>query len=275
MSLVWINGHLIDQADAKVSPFDHGFLFGDGVWEPLRVFGGKLLRPDDHMRLLTSSAAQLDIRIPLSPDELVAAVHEILKANHRTDGYIRVIVTRGPGTLGPDSRKLDPQVIIIAEEYQPFPLELYDHGLHVVSVPAPRDEALLLGRPHIVRAKRAALEKGCLEALLVDDSGHVVGSTEGMIFGVRDGALVVAGGHLPEATAYLVATLAARAGIVVVEHSVALVELVAADEVFLAGTSCGVIGIVKIDEHTIGSGGEGPITRRLRERYRATTRGGH
>ena len=122
MSQVWINGRLVDKADAKVSPFDHGFLYGDGVWEPLRVYGGKLFRPDDHMRLLTHSARVLGIHLPLSSDEIVAAIYQTVNANLRTDGYIRVIVTRGPGTLGPDPRKIDPQVIVIAEEYQPFPL---------------------------------------------------------------------------------------------------------------------------------------------------------
>jgi branched-chain amino acid aminotransferase len=224
------------------------------------------------MRLLTHSARDLGIHLPLSPDEIVAAIDRTVKANHRTDGYIRVIVTRGPGTLGPDPRKIDPQVIIIAEEYLPFPLELYDHGLNVVSVTAPRDEARLLGRPHLVRAKQAALAQGCLDALLVDDRDHVTGSTEGMVFAVKDGALVVAGDHLPEATGYFVATLAAEAGLVVAEYAITLADLASSEEAFIAGTSCGVIAIVRIGDHTIGSGKEGPITRKLRERYRAVTR---
>jgi branched-chain amino acid aminotransferase len=273
MSLLWINGRLIDKADARVSPFDHGFLFGDGVWEPLRVFGGNLFRPTDHLAQLQAAARTLGIDIPLSQQELVSVIDATVKANQRTDGYIRVIVTRGPGTLGPDPRKIDPQVITLAEEYLPFPLELYDHGLHVVSVTAPRDEARLLGRPHLVRAKQAALARGCLDALLVDDRGHATGSTEGMVFAVKDGALVVAGDHLPEATGYFVANLAAEAGLVVAEYAITLADLASAEEVFIAGTSCGVIAIVKIDDHTISSGSEGPITRKLRERFRAVTRG--
>jgi branched-chain amino acid aminotransferase len=209
----------------------------------------------------------------MSADAIVAAIHETLNANNRTEGYIRVIVTRGPGTLGPDPRKIDPQVLIIAEEYLPFPLELYDHGLHVITAPALREATRLLGRPHIVRAKQAALAKGCLDALLVHELGHVTGSTEGMVFAVKDGALIVAGDHLPDATGYFVASLAAEAGAVVAEYTVGLADLVGPEEVFLAGTSCGVIGIVKIDDHIIAKGGEGPITRKLRERYRAATRG--
>jgi branched-chain amino acid aminotransferase len=273
MSQVWINGRLVDKSDAKVSTFDHGFLYGDGVWEPMRVFGGQLFRPTQHLAQLFASANVVGIDIPLSPDELTSAIKATLTANERVDGYIRVIVTRGPGTLGPDPRKIDSQVIVIAEEYLPFPLELYDHGLHVVSMTAPRDEARVLGRPHVVRAKQFALQNGCLEALLVDDRGHVTGTTEAMVFMVKDGALVVAGDHLPDATGFFIAALAAEAGAVVAEYTVSLAEIVAAEEVFLAGTSCGVIGIVKIDEHPIGSGREGPITRQLRERYRAVTRG--
>ncbi len=273
MSLLWINGCLVEKAEAKVSPFDHGFLYGDGVWEPLRVFGGKLFRPDAHMRLLSHAAKDLGIDLPMPVDSIVAAIHETLDANRRTDGYIRVIVTRGPGTLGPDPRKIDPQVMIIAEEYLPFPLELYDHGLDVVSVAAAREEVRFLGRPHLVRAKQAALAKGCLDALLVDDGKLVTGSTEGMVFAVRDRALIVAGHHIPDATGFAIATLAAESGAVVVEHSVTVADLTLADDVFLAGTSCGVIGRVKIDEHGLGAGREGPITRKLRERYRAVTSG--
>jgi branched-chain amino acid aminotransferase len=274
MSLVWINGKLVDKADARVSPFDHGFLYGDGVWEPLRLFGGRLFLLAEHLAQLRAAANALGIDIPLSVDSFRTAIEATVEANKRNEGYVRAIVSRGPGTLGPDPRKIDPQVIIIAEEYVPFPHELYEHGLHVASFTAPRDAGRVLGRPHVVRAKKAALELGCLEALLVYERGHVLGTTEGMVFAVTDGALVVAGDHIPEATGYFVATLAAEMGIVVVEHTVSLSEMAAAREVFLAGTSCGVIGIIRIDEHTIGAGREGPITRKLRERYRAMTSGG-
>src|SRR5690349_17930990 len=110
MSLVWINGHLIDKADARVSPSDHGFLYGDGVWEHLRVFAGELFRPDDQLAHLFAAARVLDIDIPLSLDELRTAVEATVKANSRTQGYVRVIASRGPGTIGPDPRKIDPQV---------------------------------------------------------------------------------------------------------------------------------------------------------------------
>jgi len=282
MSLLWINGRLVDKSQASISPFDHGFLYGDGVWEPLRVFGGKLFRPDDHMRLLSHAAKDLGIDLPMPVDAIVAAIHETLNASQRTDGYIRVIVTRGPGTLGPDPRKIEPQVIIIAEEYLPFPVELYDHGLHVVTAKHSVDPSRpifrrrTLGRTDWVQAKRHALSRGCLEAVMTDGYGWLMGCTEGGIGFVSDGLLRgVDCSPLDVVATNGLGKLARELGQEEFWMEPSQVhQLVAADEVFLAGTSCGVIGIVKIDEQTIGEGKEGPITRQLRERYRAVTRGG-
>lgn len=273
MSFIWINGRLIDKADAKVSPFDHGFLYGDGVWEPLRVFGGKLFRPAEHLNHLFRSAETQGIDIPLSRDAITAAIESTIRANNRTEGYVRVIVSRGPGTLGPDPRKIDPQLLIIAEEYYPFPLKLYPHGLNVVTFAVPEQGARLLGQPYLARAKRHALEKGCLEAILVNPNEHLTGTTEGMLFLVKDNAVVVAGHHLPEATGYAVAAMAGELGLAVAGHVVKTDDLLSAQEAFLSGTSCGVIGIVRVDERDIGSGNEGPITRQLRDRFVAVTRG--
>jgi len=280
MSKLWINGALTDKADAKVSPFDHGFLYGDGVWEHLRVIGGRLFRPAEHLGLLFAAADTLGIAIPHTRDELVAAIETTLKANARTDGYVRVIVSRGPGTIGPDPRKLDPQVIIIAEEYQPFPQELYGHGLHAVVYPTPVDldyptnRVRTLGRPHVAMARRYAIANGCLEALLVNRDGGVSGTTEGFLFLVKDGALVVAGGQPADATGFAVAAAAGEGGLVVAEYAVKPADLLAAEEVFLAGTACGVIGIVRVDGRDVGVGREGPVTRSLRERFHTLVRGG-
>jgi branched-chain amino acid aminotransferase len=277
MSLVWVNGGLIDKSEARVSPFDHGFLYGDGVWEPLRVFGGRLFRPEEHLDLLRSAAAALDIAFPLSHEELIAAIEATLRANHRTDGYIRVIVTRGPGTIGPDPRKIDPQVIIVAEEYQPFPLQLVGHGLNAATVPVPAGNPplRLLGRPHIVHAKRMALRQGCLEAVMLhgDEHGNVAGATEGSLLLVRGGAVILAGEQPAEVAASAAEAIATEAGRLVAEPTVPACDLFDADEVFLAGTSCGIIGIVRIDGKDIGSGMEGPVTRSIREAHDRLTRG--
>jgi branched-chain amino acid aminotransferase len=278
MSLLWINGQLVDKADARVSPFDHGFLYGDGVWEPLRVFGGKLFRPADHLARLYAAASLFGITVPLSREELTAAIEATVRANDRTDGYVRVIVTRGPGTLGPDPRKIDPQVLVIAEEYYPFPLELYDHGLQAITAPHPVNTLnpanwfRTLGRPDLVHAKLWALRAGCLEALLVDTGGGVIGSTEGEVFYVRGGTLHPVP---PSSTVESQAVLDLARPVVPVDCTVSRrpTDLLAADEVFIAGASCGIIAVVRLDGQDIGSGTEGPVTRQIREAYRKLTRG--
>lgn len=282
MSQLWINGQLVDKADAKVSPFDHGFLYGDGVWEHLRAFGGKLFRPHEHLGLLFQAAETLGITIPLSRDELLAAVETTLKANDRTDGYIRVIVTRGPGTIGPDPRKLDPQVIIIAEEYQPFPQELYGHGLHAVTADYPHDvehptsRLRLLGRPAVTLAKAHALRNGCLEAVLAAPHA-VIGATEGTLFRIESGHKRVwwhAELAPPDPAADAAAALVEEAGCRVDQAWLAPGALAHGDEMFVAGTACGVIGIVRLDGTDIGTGTEGPLTKRVRERFRELVRKG-
>lgn len=276
MSLVWINGTLFDKLDARVSPFDHGFLYGDGVWEHLRVFDGKPFRAPEHLRALAGAADALAIEIPLTPDELLAAIEATIKANNRTEGYVRVIVTRGPGTVGPDPRKIEPQLLITAEEYQPFPHELYGHGLHAMVSPLPLDPENLahrvrtLNQLHVIQAKRHALRNGCLEALFQNRERHIVWSTEGLVFAVKGGAVVVLGGQPEDPTGFAVA---AGVGGAVSECAMGLPGLFAADEVFIAGTACGIIGVVRVDGTDIGTGTEGPVTKKVREAYRRLTRG--
>jgi branched-chain amino acid aminotransferase len=273
MSQIWLNGTLTDKADARISPFDHGFLYGDGVWEHLRLFNGKPFRANHHLKLLSEAAQAVGIDIPLSQDELLAAIDATARANSRTEGYVRVIVTRGPGTIGPDPRKIEPQVIITAEEYRPFPDELYSHGLHAVVSPLlldpenPAHRFRTLNQLHVVQAKRHALQNGCLEALLQTRDGRIVGTTEGFLFAVKDGALVVASGQPEDATGFAIAGLAGEGGAVVAEYSLKRADLLSAEEVFIAGTACGVIGIVRIDGTDVGNGTEGSVTRGIREAY--------
>ena len=279
MSLLWINGTLVEKNQARISPFDHGFLYGDGVWEPLRIFNGKLFLPREHLQNLYHSAEKLHIEIPLTEAELLSAIETTLKANERVDGYVRVIVTRGPGTLGPDPRKIDPQVIIIAEEYHPFPSELYNHGLNAVSFAAAIDSsdplvlAKTLGQPYVTVAKRQALQNGCLEAIIANQNGDIFSTTEGAVLLVRDEAVFFAGGQRPDVTGNRVAGLAGEMGLIVAECRIRLPELLLAEEVFQAGTACGVIGIVRVDGKPIGNGNEGPVTRTIREEYEKLTKG--
>ncbi|MBM3979690.1 MAG: hypothetical protein FJ304_05300 [Planctomycetes bacterium] len=266
MSQVWLNGTLTDKLDARVNPFDHGFLFGDGVWEHLRLFNGAPYGAAHHYKVLRAAGDALAIDIPLSLDEFVAAIRATAAANARAEGYVRVIVTRGPGTIGPDPRKCEPQVVITAEEYRPFPDELYSHGLYAAVAPLALDPDNLahryrtLNQLHVVHAKRFALQNGCLEALFLNRVGHIVGATEGAVFAVKDGAI-----RAPNA--------ACSFAIAAIESALTLADLHASDEVFLAGTACGVIGLVRIDGRDIGPGSEGPVTRRARALYQQHTRG--
>lgn len=279
MSQIWINGALTDKAGARVSPFDHGFLYGDGAWEPLRLFNGKPFAAEHHLRILSAAAGAIGIDIPLSHGELLAAIDATARANGRTEGYVRVIVTRGPGTVGPDPRKIEPQVIVTAEEYQPFPLELYGHGLHAAVSPLaldpqnPAHRLRTLNQLHVVLAKRHALQHGCLESLLQRQQGGIVGATEGALFITTGDAVTYAAGQPEDATGIAVMELAVNAGLAVAEFALKLPDLLAAEEVFIAGTACGVISVVRINEKDIGSGTEGPVTRDFRERFDRLTRG--
>jgi branched-chain amino acid aminotransferase len=279
MSLIWLNGVLVDKADARVSPFDHGFLYGDGVWEHVRLFGGVPFGAARHLTRLAAAATALGIDVPLSPDEFLGAIDATAKANGRTEGYVRVIVTRGPGTIGPDPRKIDPQVLVTAEEYRPFPPELYAHGLHAVVAPLrldpdnPAHRFRTLNQLHVVEAKRHALRHGCLEALFQTRDLDLAGSTEGLLFVVRGRDLDLAAGHVWDEVGSAVATLTEN-DLGLAERPLKLADLRAADEAFIAGTACGIIGLVRVDGADIGGGTEGPVTRGLRAGYRKLTGGG-
>ena len=285
MSYVWINGQLVDKSEARISVFDHGFLYGDGVWEHLRVFGGKLFRPETHIGQLFQSLTTLQIEIPYSAEELISAIDLTVRANHRTESYVRLVVTRGAGSLGPDPRKLVPQIVIMAEEYRPFPADLYEHGLHAATWGHfnpwnPSHSGRALAPLHLVLAKQHALSEGCLEAVIFLHQ-DVIRSIEGLFFLVEEGIVrPVLSGCGIDVVCDVVEELAKLEGLPIVDDDVVLLHtfttrhtLFAADELFLAGTSCGVIGIVQLDGMPIGNGKEGPITKRIREAYRKLTRG--
>lgn len=271
MSLVWINGRLVDKSEAKISVFDHGFLFADGAWMHLRAFDGALFRPDPPLlRFLETLKQTHGIDIGMNADQLQTAIEDTLRANNRTEGYVRVLATRGVGTLGPDPRKILPQVHIVAEEYHPFPIELYEHGLDVVSSTIPTRSPRSLGDVAIAKAKRDALAAGCLEAVMIDGT-LVLGCTEGGVFVVSNGTL--RGPAVEEFE--LVSDLAASEGVEIDSRFQPLdvASLAAAEEAFLVGAACGVIAIARVDGRPVGGGCEGPITRRIRDAYRKFTRG--
>ena len=280
---IYINGKLFDKADAKISVYDHGLLYGDGIFEGIRVYGGKVFRLREHLERLYESARAIKLEIPMSKERMAEAVESTVAANARQEGYIRLIVTRGAGTLGLDPRKTaDPQVIIIVDDISMYPKELYDKGLEIATATTIRNHERALN-PRIkslnylnnVLAKIEAIQAGCLEALMLNHRGEVAECTGDNIFIVKDGILKTPSldaGILEGVTRAAVIELAKKAGIEVVQTSVTRQDVYAASECFLTGTAAEVIPVVKCDGREIGTGTPGPITKRLHEEFHKLTR---
>ena len=279
---VWMNGKLVDKHDAKVSVYDHGLLYGDGVFEGIRVYAGRVFKHKEHTERLYESAKSIALTIPLSPEEMMAAVDEAVKANNKVDGYIRLVVTRGPGTLGLDPRKCDPQVIVIVDDIALYPKELYENGLEVVTSSYIRNHSNALS-PRVkslnylnnILAKIEAIRAGCLEAIMLNAQGEVAECTGDNLFVVKKGVLKTPppeAGILEGITRGVVMDLAHGAKMDVRECPLTRHDVYAADEVFLTGTAAEVIAVTKVDGRAIGSGKPGPVTRRLRDLFQTAVR---
>src|SRR5438128_911580 len=197
MPKVYINGKLFDKNDAKVSVYDHGLLYGDGVFEGIRVYSGKVFRLKEHVDRLYDSARHISLEIPMPRVKMIEAVQDTVKANNKHDGYIRLIVTRGAGTLGLDPRKTsDPQVIIIVDDISLYPPEVYESGLEIVTAATIRNHHNALN-PRIkslnylnnIMAKIEAIRAGCLEAIMLNHNGEVAECTGDNIFLMKRGVL--------------------------------------------------------------------------------------
>ncbi len=285
MSLkVYINGKLYDKADAKVSVYDHGLLYGDGVFEGIRSYSGRVFKLVEHVERLYDSARSIWLEIPMPPAELAKAVEETLKVNNLVDAYIRVVVTRGAGSLGLDPRKTtDPQIIIITDSISLYPPELYEHGLKIITAGTIRNHPAALN-PRIkslnylnnVLGKIEATNSGCLEALMMNHKGEVSECTGDNLFIVRKGELhtpSIDSGILEGITRQAVIDLAGEAGIKVVERTMDRHDIYTADECFLTGTAAEVIPVIECDARKIGEGTPGPITKDLHRRFHALVRG--
>jgi branched-chain amino acid aminotransferase len=258
VSVVWLDGELLDKSDAKVGVADHGLLFGDTLTADMRAYGGRVFRLDQHLWRLQEAAADLFFDLPVRGDALAEAITATLAANGRTDGFVKVVVTRGAGPLTLDPRKCGPVTIILAEEAVPFPRELYDCGLDVVTVQGP------VSRPFL---KAFALRHGCLEGLRRHGPGDVV--YEGSETNV--GWMAGGGVRVAPASSVTHDAVAELVGATVGRPSYA--DLLAADEVFLTSAAAEVIAVRSIDGKPVGTGGEGPVTRHLRERFARLVRG--
>jgi branched-chain amino acid aminotransferase len=286
MSLkIWLDDKLVDEADAKISVFDHGLLYGDGVFEGIRVYSRRVFELAAHLKRLYESAKAIRLEVPMSKDELIKAIEKTVEENGVIDGYIRLVVTRGAGTLG-----LNPfvcensRIFIIADNIQLYPEELYEKGMKVISATTVRNHPLAIP-PQVkslnylnnILAKIEALDSNVPEAIMYNHEGYVAEATGDNVFIVKNGVICtppIEAGALDGITRSVVIRLAKEENLQVVEKNLTRVGLYISDELFLTGTAAEVIGVVEIDGRIIGDGNPGPITRLLRKKFYKYAHGG-
>jgi branched-chain amino acid aminotransferase len=280
---VWLDGKWHDRETATVSVYDHGLLYGDGVFEGIRVYGGKIFKLSEHLDRLYDSAKAIWLTIPMPKEELVAVTEEAVRRSGIAEAYIRHIVTRGVGDLGLDPRKCPkPTVIIIVDTIRLFPEEMYENGLRVVTAgtPIPHRESLsprvksLNYLAHIL-AKIEGIHSGADEVLMLDSEGHVAEGSGQNLFVVKQGVIrtpAAYAGILKGVTRDVVVELGRKAGYEVEETTLNRYDLYTADEAFFTGTASELISIRQADGRTIGIGKPGPVTRDLRSRFQALVR---
>ena len=280
---IYINGALFDKENAKVSVFDHGLLYGDGVFEGMRSYGGRIFRLEQHLQRLWESAKAIWLEIPMTPEAIASAVQDTLRVNSIEDGYVRLLVTRGAGTLGLDPNKCsDPQVIVIADHITLYPDEFYEFGLEIVTVSTSRNHPAALS-PRIkslnylnnILAKIEGLQAGCVEALMLNHRGEVAECTGDNIFLVAGGELLtpsIDAGILEGITRGAVIELAQAADITVRELPLTKHDVYISDECFLTGSAAEIVPVVKVDSRQIGDGHPGEFTRDLTAKFRELTR---
>ena len=273
---------MVESADAKISVFDHGLLYGDGVLEGIRAYNGRVFKLKEHIDRLFCSAHALLLDIPLSRADLCRATVETIRANELKDAYIRLIVTRGVGTLGLNPRSCkQPSVIIIAGKIQVYPAEMYARGMDMVTVPTTRNlhsavnpAIKSLNYLNNILAKIEANNAGVEEAVMLNSEGYVAEGTADNLFIVKQGKLLtppLSAGALYGITRATVIELAEQTGLKVSEPNLTRYDLFNADECFVTGTGAEIMPVVKIDGRVIGSGKPGPITQQLVKEYHALT----
>jgi branched-chain amino acid aminotransferase len=271
---IWLDGELVEESAAKISVFDHGLLYGDGVFEGIRFYNRRVFRLEEHIKRLFDSARAIVLEIPWTQEEVCRFVVETVAANGLDDGYIRLVVTRGTGSLG-----LSPylckraSMFIIASTISLYPAEHYENGLSVITCatrrPAPAalmPQVKSLNYLNNVMAKVEAIQAGALEAVMLNEQGYVAECTGDNVFILRDGVLhtpQVNDGALDGITRHVILELADQLGIPKVERSLTRYDLFVADEFFLTGTAAEVIPVVSLDRRVIGDGKPGPLTRRF------------
>ena len=279
---IYIDGQYLDEANAKVSVFDHGLLYGDGIFEGIRAYNGRVFKLKEHIDRLFYSAKAILLNIPMSHAEIMRVVVDTCRQNGIRDGYIRLLVTRGVGGLGLNpNRCKKPSVIVIADKIQLYPAEMYERGLDIITVPTVRNLHSALN-PAIkslnylnnILAKIEANNGGCEEAIMLNSEGYVSECTGDNIFIIKDGQMFtppLSAGALYGITRGVVMELARLSGIPVSEPNLTRYDLFNADECFLTGTGAELIPVVKIDGRVVGAGKPGQVTKDLVTKYKALT----
>jgi branched-chain amino acid aminotransferase len=280
---IFVDGKYYSERDAKVSVFDHGLLYGDGIFEGIRVYHGRVFKLREHIDRLFYSAKAILLEIPMSHSAIMKAVVDTCRVNKLHDGYVRLVVTRGVGTLGLNPRSCrKPSVIVIAGKIQLYPPAIYQRGMEIITVPTVRNLHSALN-PAIkslnylnnVMAKIEANNAGVEEAVMLNAEGFVAECTGDNLFIVKNGELFtppLSAGALYGITRQTVMELADDAGLKVSEPNLTRYDLFCADECFLTGTGAEIVPVVKIDGRVVGAGKPGPLTRRLEEDYHALTK---
>ncbi len=280
---IFMNGKLVPEREAKISVFDHGYLYGDGVFEGIRAYNGKVFKLKEHIRRLFQSAHSIMLTIPYSEKELEKAVVDTIKANDLKEAYIRIVVSRGIGDLGLDPFKcVEPSVIIIASSISLFPEKLYEEGLKVVTVPTRRNvpDALdpqikSLNYLNNVLVKIEANQAGVLEAIMLNSQGFVTEGSGDNVFICRENKLLTPPPHmgiLRGITRDVVMEIARSEGLEVEETPFTRHELYVAEECFLTGTAAEVIPVIEVDGRKVGNGTPGAITGKLIKKFREYAR---
>lgn len=275
---VYVNGDFVPAAEARISVFDHGFLYGDGVFEGIRVYGGTVFRLQQHLERLYHSALCLMLDIPLTPEAMQDAIVETVRRRGLPNQYVRVVVSRGTGDLGLDPRLCpQPSVIIIADTIALYPQRYYTEGLELVTVATRRMSTDALD-PRIkslnylnnIMAKIEAQQAGAIEAVMLNAQGYVAECTADNLFALRRGCLhtpAVAAGALQGVTRDSVLEIARELGLETAESFLTRYDLYTAEECLMTGTGAEIVPIVRIDGRRIGTGVPGPVTARLREAF--------
>lgn len=279
---VFIDGKYYDQDKAKISVFDHGLLYGDGIFEGIRAYNGRVFKLKEHIDRLFYSAKAILLDIPMTHAQVMKAVVDTCRKNKLKEGYIRLVVTRGVGTLGLNPNRCEkPSVIVIAGKIKLYPQEMYDNGMDIVTVATTRNlhnavnpAIKSLNYLNNILAKIEANIAGCEEAIMLNSDGFVAECTGDNIFIIKGRQLLtppLSAGALHGITRGTVIDLARQAGLEVLEPNLTRYDVYNAEECFLTGTAAEVIPVVKVDGRVIGQGKPGPVTRQLLERFQDVT----